>query len=138
MIRSTFFVVWLLTSAAGVCADEKSDAVKKEIAKFQGEWVMVGDDEAILTIKGDDYRFTKRNYSEKGRQMLNPQTNPAQIDVEIKEGDDAGKKQLGIYEIDRDRLKFCFAPAGSKKRPTKFEVSMEDRTMVYRFLQVKK
>jgi len=137
MFRPALFLALYLL-VAGLCADEKSDAIKKEIAKFQGEWRMVGDESAVLKIKGDDYELSKTNYLEKGRQTLHPQAKPAEVDVEIKEGDDAGKKQLGIYEIEGDRLKFCFAPAGSKKRPTKFEFSMEDRTMVYRFLRIKK
>jgi uncharacterized protein (TIGR03067 family) len=128
---------WLI-SALNVAADDRDDVIKKEIAKFQGEWVIAGDESAVLKIKGDEYEFSKPNYLEKGKQTLRPQAKPAEIDVEIKEGDGVGKKQLGIYEIEGDRLKFCFAPAGSKKRPTKFEFSMEDRTVVYRFLKVKK
>src|SRR5207302_7682077 len=91
-----------------------------------------------MKVKGDEYEFTKTNYFETGKFTLNPQADTTGMDVQITEGDDVRKKQLGIYEIKDDPLTFCFAPAGSKKRPTEFKFTADDQiNMLDRFLKVK-
>ena len=42
------------------------------------------------------------------------------IDLTITEGENEGKSILGIYQLDKDRLKWCTAIAGDKERPTDF------------------
>jgi uncharacterized protein (TIGR03067 family) len=118
-------------------ADDKEDSIKKEVEKFQGEWKLVGQDEITLKFKGNEYEFNAGE-AEKGKMKFNPATKPAQVDVDIKEGNDAGKKQVGIYEFKGDKVTFCFAAAGQTKRPTKFERSEDDSILLFEFQKVKK
>lgn len=119
-------------------ADEKEDAAKKELEKMQGEWKLSVQDDVTLKIKGNEYEFTAGNISEKGKFKFNPSTKPAQVDVDITEGNDAGKKQVGIYELKEDKVKFCFAKAGEVKRPDKFESSEDGSLILFEFEKVKK
>jgi uncharacterized protein (TIGR03067 family) len=43
------------------------------------------------------------------------------IDYDMTEGPTKGEKHLGIYELDGDTVKFCFAAPG-KDRPTALHV----------------
>lgn len=136
MIRLCMTVVTVLFLTMNAWADDKDDAVKKEVDKLQGEWKGIGQ-EFTLKIKGNDYEFNAGE-TEKGTMTFNPNTKPAQVDVKIKEGNDAGKKQVGIYKLEGDKLTFCFAMAGETERPTKFERSEGDGVLLFRFEKVKK
>lgn len=122
---------------ANISADDKEDAAKKEQEKFQGEWKLVGMDNITLNVKGAEYTFTFMGAVEKGKMKFNPSAKPAEVDAEITEGMDAGKKQVGIYEIKGDKFKFCFAPAGETKRPKEFEAGNEG-SLLFEFEKVKK
>ena len=45
---------------------------------------------------------------------------PKTIDYDVIDGPTKGKKQLGIYELEGDTVKFCFAKPDSE-RPTDFK-----------------
>lgn len=51
--------------------------------------------------------------------VLREDADPKQIDLRIARGPDAGKLALGIYRLDRDILRLCWAAPG-KPRPTAF------------------
>jgi uncharacterized protein (TIGR03067 family) len=120
----------------GVCllvgADNPSEAAKKDLAKLQGEWTMVSgqrdgqdlpadvvdnarrilkDDE--VTVKVNDQVFLKAKIT------IDPSKKPKTIDYTVSEGDNQGKKMLGIYEVNGDTAKFCSAGPG-QERPTDF------------------
>jgi uncharacterized protein (TIGR03067 family) len=123
----------MLVLVAGllVAADAKDDA-KKELEKLQGDWVMVSSerngealpDEQVKalrrTIKDDEFTVTRDNETvAKGKFTVDPSKSPKTIDVTITEGDNTDKTMKGIYEIDGDNYKVCFAPF-SKDRPKEF------------------
>jgi uncharacterized protein (TIGR03067 family) len=57
----------------------------------------------------------------KAKFTLDPTKTPKTIDYQVTEGPNAGKTQLGIYELaDDGTAKFCFAAPG-KDRPDAFE-----------------
>jgi uncharacterized protein (TIGR03067 family) len=129
----------LLVLIAGVlvAADAKDDA-KKDLEKLQGNWVMVSGerngealpDEQIKALKRTikDEEFTVMRDSEtlaKGKFTIDPSKSPKTIDVTITEGDNKDKKMLGIYEIDGDNYKVCFAPF-DKDRPKEFSSKGEE------------
>lgn len=138
MSRTIWVSSLVLLLASVLIADDKEDAAKKEQEKFQGEWKLVQSDEITLKINGADYVFDGGGQVEKGKFKFNPSTTPAELDVEITEGNDAGKKQVGIYELKGDKVKFCFALAGETKRPKKFEAAEDGSIILFEFVKVKK
>ncbi len=137
MMRLTLSAVTCFLLLMNAWADDKDDA-KKEVEKFQGEWKLTAMEEIILKINGTDYEFNGGGMTEKGKFKFNPSAKPAEVDVDIKEGTDAGKKQVGIYEIKEGKLKFCFARAGETERPKKFEGAEDGSRFVFEFEKVKK
>jgi uncharacterized protein (TIGR03067 family) len=106
------------------------DATKKDLEKMQGDWAAasmvvdgtkLSDDEAqclFRTVKGDHYTVYHFNKEiGKGALAIDATKKPKTIDATP-----AGKAKplRGIYELEGDRLKVCFAPPG-KDRPTDFE-----------------
>ena len=108
------------------------DANKKEMALLEGTWSMVSghadgqdmpkqfvdggkrvakDGEVTITIGGQV--FFKAKFT------IDPTKKPKTIDYAMTEGFTKGKTQLGIYELDGDTVKFCFAAPG-KDRPKDF------------------
>jgi uncharacterized protein (TIGR03067 family) len=108
------------------------DAVKKEMAQLDGEWSMVSgeadgmampkemastgkrvakDGETTITMGGQVYF--------KAKFTIDPTKTPKAIDYAMMEGPTKGQTHLGIYELDGDTVKFCFAAPG-QARPTDF------------------
>jgi uncharacterized protein (TIGR03067 family) len=119
-----------LVVLAGVAGAE--DAVKKEMTRLEGDWSMVSgeangmampkelvssgkrvakDGETTITINGQVYL--------KAKFTIDPTKKIKTIDYTMTEGPTKGKTHLGIYELDGDTVKFCFAAPG-KDRPTEF------------------
>jgi len=138
MLRFTITALSCMLLLANVWADDKEEAAKKEQEKFQGEWKLVGQDSVTLNFKGAEYEFTLGDMKEKGKMKFNPSAKIAEVDVDITEGTDAGKKQVGIYELKDGKVKFCFAKAGETKRPEKFEAADDDSIVLLEFEKVKK
>lgn len=78
-----------------IVAADAKDDAKKELEKLQG-------------------KFT-----------VDPSKSPKTIDVTITEGDNKDKTMKGIYEIDGDNYKVCYAPFG-KDRPKEFSSKGEE------------
>jgi uncharacterized protein (TIGR03067 family) len=126
IITAVFVVVVLGGSISA------QDDTKKEMAKLEGEWSMVSgnasgqslpeeavksgkrvckDGETTITISGRVYF--------KAKVTIDSTKKLKAIDYEMTEGPTKGKTHLGIYELDGDTVKFCFAAPG-KDRPTDF------------------
>jgi uncharacterized protein (TIGR03067 family) len=74
-----------------------------------------------LIFAGDKY--TERiggKVNEEGTIKIDTTKKPATIDLNIRTGNDKGKLQLGIFEVNGDTLKLCLAVPGEDKRPTAF------------------
>lgn len=108
------------------------DEVKKERSRLEGEWAMVSGeidgqpmpDAFVKTgkrvAKGNETTVTiGGNVFMKATYTIDPSKKPKTIDYTMTEGLSKGKKQLGIYELDGDTIRFCFASPG-KDRPTEF------------------
>jgi uncharacterized protein (TIGR03067 family) len=124
----------LLVLAAGlvVAADARSDdAAKKDSKALEGAWVLASGvddgkkltDEALkgarLTVEGDKHTVKEGDTTYRGTHKLDPATKPKSIDITDSEGPFKGKTVLGIYELDGDEFRICYAPPG-KDRPKDF------------------
>jgi uncharacterized protein (TIGR03067 family) len=123
--------IQLLFALAGLlmAADTPTDDAKKDLDKWQGTWVATSgetsgkafDDATVKSIKfvitGDKYTFAINNENEEGTIKLDSSKSPKAFDVQITEGSSKGKSQQGIYQLEGDTLKICFAGPG-KERPT--------------------
>jgi uncharacterized protein (TIGR03067 family) len=122
----------LLTAVLLVAADKPADANKQDLEKMQGDWGVasqvsdgkkVTDDEAqtlFRTVKGDTY--TLCFYDKpivKGTFTLDATAKPKTIDARPAGSAKDAPPLLGIYEIEGDTYRLCFAPAG-KERPKDF------------------
>ena len=133
VLRVTTKAQFLIIMAIGVSlgADNSLDpASKKDLDWLQGTWKLVSamrdggalpEDEVkktTIVIKDDTFLFPELAddaTSKQGTIRLDATKNPKQMDTI------STKKEvmLGIYELDGDHYKVCFAPTG-KPRPSEF------------------
>jgi uncharacterized protein (TIGR03067 family) len=105
---------------------------------FKGEWKTLSvkqngkavPEEFVKMMKfkfdGQKYVQSAGDMSEEGNYTLDASKMPKTIDLDIKSGNDSGKKQLGIYKIEDGKLTFIFSSAGSKDRPKTFQPAEGD------------
>jgi uncharacterized protein (TIGR03067 family) len=113
-------------------AEPPGEAVKKELAALEGEWTMTSGERDGQAIPTEYLKSGKRVFKDgevtvtfgdtllmTAKVSVDPGKTPKTIDYDVTDGFFKGKKQLGIYDINGDTVKFCFAnPA--KERPTDF------------------
>ena len=125
----------LLTGIAVLAAadDEKQTAIKKDRKQYEGTWRVVS-----LEINGnksteeDANKITVANKADgvwilevdgkkitEGTSELDPTRKPKTIDFMETEGDNKGRIVLGIYELEDNTRKLCYAQPG-KDRPAEF------------------
>ena len=136
MIRPSCFaiVVLALVASPGRTADRDApvDATKKEMAKLQGAWSLVSmeseghsrDPEEIQgwgSVYEGDRLTLKANGEVRRRGIVTIDTTrkPKAINTWDLDGPFEDQTVPGIYELDGDTLKLCFARPGTK-RPTEF------------------
>jgi uncharacterized protein (TIGR03067 family) len=108
----------LILWAVSARADDADKAVKEELKKLEGTWVLKensthGKDTpkeglktvpwAEVTIKGDTLKMGKGEF----RIVVDPSKKPKTIDRLIKRPDGKDIKSEGLYELDGDNLKIC-------------------------------
>ena len=133
MTRKILLVCILALIPAFILVADDSPAVKAELDKLHGEWTMVSGkadgsplpdfivSRAKRVCDGDTITVTAgEQLIMKARVKIDPTQKPKTINFEIIDGPTKGKTQLGIYEVDGNTLKSCFA-APSEPRPAKFE-----------------
>lgn len=78
--------------------------------------------EMLLTCQKGSYTLKIGDRQiEAGKYKLDTQADPKTIDLEITDGDDRGKRQLGIWKRDGDQLTVCFAFPAAEVRPKEFK-----------------
>jgi uncharacterized protein (TIGR03067 family) len=123
---SVLFMAGLVTVALA----DKDDNLKKEKDALQGKWLILSverDGKSVDTwtdgtrvMEGDNYTMTtKKGDTFKGTFALDPSKTPKAIDFKPSGGQYKDKTLRGIYEIDGDMLKVCFAEP-DKERPAEF------------------
>jgi uncharacterized protein (TIGR03067 family) len=121
------FVVLMLFAAATASAEDKKADPKADAAALKGVWEIVSmtHDGKEMRSTGRTLVFTEKEFTafsgeKKGRTVaftLDPSTEPKRIDLD-RGGEDG--KAFGIYALDKDELKLCYAAPGTR-RPTAFE-----------------
>lgn len=125
------YVAVMLVAGCFYCA-EPTEAAKKDLAALEGDWELVSGERDGQAIPEDIVKTGKRESKNgettvtingqllmKAKYTVDPSKKPKAIDYDIVDGRAKGMKQLGIYEIDGDTVKFCFA-GPDKDRPTGF------------------
>ena len=125
-------VLTLLVVGLLLAADAPKEDPKKDAEKMAGEWTMASgerDGQAIpdefrtglkRTVKDDEYIVTKDGETiGKGKFTLDPSKKPKTIDITLSEGEQKGMVIRGIYELDGDTFKICYAQPGVD-RPKEF------------------
>jgi uncharacterized protein (TIGR03067 family) len=92
-----------------------------------------------LTVEGAKYtvRVPDQGVVEEGTLKPAADKKPKEIDLEITAGNDKGKTQVGVYEIDGDTLKLCLARPGAKERPKELASKEGSNVEVTVFKRVK-
>jgi uncharacterized protein (TIGR03067 family) len=138
MIRYALLVVvigWLVATGGLVATADtpENQAVKQDRKKYEGTWrVTALDVNGVIMSESDARKFTVTNNADgawavkadgkevwKGNSKIDPMNQPKTIDFVPTEGAHVGQTSLGIYEIEGDARKLCFAPPG-KDRPAEF------------------
>lgn len=113
-------------------ADDVSPAEKAEVDKLQGVWEVttwmedgrqdgnfVEFQSPKLLLDGDKHAWKAGPASHEGTFKVGSKGDLRTLDLIITTGG-KGKHQLGIYELDGDVLKICFARVDTADRPTTF------------------
>ena len=106
-------------------------AQSKVLAMLQGTWIMTssngqdmtGGPEVAITITDTKYvQVSNGSIVERGSFTIDETKKPMTMDLSIVEGDDAGKKQLGVFEVTATTMRGKLNNPGESVRPTDFEI----------------
>ena len=129
-MKNLAVLAMLLTFTAGAVAQtaKPADPNASALASLQGKWVInslngqaatEGGMEVSLTFTGDKYAQTMNGeVNERGTIKLDASKKPMTIDLIITEGSDAGKTQLGVFDVAGDKLTANFDVPGAGQRPS--------------------
>jgi uncharacterized protein (TIGR03067 family) len=120
----------LVTVALAAQVSAQQPKATNPAATLQGTWVLTsmngqnapeGSPEISLTFTGEKYnQAIAGQVNERGTFTVDASKKPMSLDLVITEGDDAGKTQLGIFEVTGDTLRVNFDAAGGGQRPADF------------------
>jgi len=136
------FLIGLAAVALSTAWAADTEAMKKDMAQLQGEWSMVSGS-ADGNAMPDAMRETARRVCKgaettvtigaqllmKAKFTIDPSRKPKTIDYEMIDGLTKGKRQLGIYELEGDTVKFCFGSPGSERPPDFTSKQGDGRTL---------
>ena len=138
-LKSIIIICSLLACVATAGRSEDKKAQETDLQKLQGEWKMISGLADGYAVPEEMLRTSSRvckadettvvvggQLIMKARFTLDSAKKPKTIDYSILEGSAKGNKLLGIYELNGDTVKFCFA-ANAADRPTNFSSQLGDR-----------
>lgn len=126
---ATVLYIGLSILAAG---NPTADANKQDMAKLDGEWVLVSGiangakipDDVVktgrrITKNGETTVMLKGEVFMKAKFTIDATKKPKAIDYKVIEGKTKGSTRLGIFELDGDTLRLSYA-VPYRDRPTDF------------------
>jgi uncharacterized protein (TIGR03067 family) len=155
-LAGVFFLVAAWPSASpDASAQEKADngeALKKELAALQGTWKEVSREEmsrglpdakkSLLVVEGDKFSVKDGDATIiKGTFKLDASKSPKAIDLTITKclnPDFKGQVWYGIYELDKNGLKWSLSWPGEKSRPKEFATAKETKHTLSAFQKEKR
>jgi uncharacterized protein (TIGR03067 family) len=91
-----------------------------------------------LSMDGKNYTNTAgQEVMEEGGYTVDASKMPKTIDFDIKKGPDAGRKQLGLYKLEGDKLTIVVSPSDSTERPKSLEADDSNDAIVVVLERVK-
>jgi uncharacterized protein (TIGR03067 family) len=124
-------------------AADTDDDVRKELKALEGTWKAVAMEAEGKSFPNDgipDFTFviaadgkcTGRVPEREFRVTItvNPKKNPKTIDNLHESGEETGKKQYGVYKLERDKFTVCITPAGSAEGDRPKDFTTKDTTNV--------
>jgi len=128
-------IAFSLPAPAG---DAKTDAIKKELAALQGDWLVVSsvyegknlleDEKVTINIKGDWVTiFGNGKKKDTSVVKLDPSKSPKAYDEHPLDPED-NKVVLGIYKLEKDMLTLCYTMG--KERPKAFDGKADDTGLI--------
>ena len=138
-------MVWKRSKTVGAA---RMKAVQDELNRFEATWKFVSIDvegrsvpaerfgEDRLILKGKQFTSTVRGNTTEGTFKIDPTATPKTIDITFTDGPGKDNTQKGIYELDGDTQKICWAAPG-KPRPTEFEAKPKSGRMLQVLEKVK-
>ena len=146
MKRTRAFV---FLAAIGLIAAAPPDA--DDAAGIKGDWTIASLTLGGKTAPSDMFKdfvstFDGQSYTNKvagqvvesGDYKVDASKSPKTIDFDIKKGPEAGKKQLGLYQLVGDTMTLCVSDSGLDKRPATFEPGDEATVTVIVLKRVKR
>ena len=146
----------MMTSLFVLCAIGflGADEPKKEASKIKGKWSVVsisqgGNASPAEALKDYKFTFEEKRYNtsylevvngevaEEGEYTFDDSKAPKTIDFDIKKGKDEGKKQVGIFKIEDDKMTIVLGMPGATERPTSFKVEAGSMVLEVVFERVK-
>ncbi len=130
--------------AAPTQAPAPAPALSKEATSLQGTWnVTLANDQAVpegaMALQFDGMKYAvviNGGIDETGTFKLDATKTPWTFDLNIVEGSDAGKLQLGILEMKGDAIHGMLGTPGAATRPANFDSA--DGAIVFVAAKVKK
>ncbi len=118
--------------------DAKADAIKKELASLQGDWLVVSsvyegknlleDEKVTINIKGDWVTiFGNGKKKDTSVVRLDPSKSPKTYDQHPLDPEDT-KVVLGIYKLEKGTLTLCYTTG--KERPKAFDGKADDTGLI--------
>ena len=119
-------VVWKRSKTVGAA---RIKAIRDELNRFEATWKFVSIDvdgrsiaaerfgEDRLILKGKEFTTTVGGNTTTGTFKIDPTASPKTIDITFADGPGKDNTQKGIYELDGDTQKICWAAPGSPGRP---------------------
>lgn len=119
--------------SAGTLTAGDEDAIKKDRKLMAGTWRVLSIERDGKKTTAEQLEKTRSIFSADGSAMvqregktiikgnfkIDPTKKPKQSEATYTEGELKGKTVLGIYEVDGDSMRICYALPG-KDRPTEF------------------
>jgi uncharacterized protein (TIGR03067 family) len=149
LLLITFLLLACSASSGGTLGEP---GIARELKAMAGSWEPIftenngyksseGDLTGTLWTRDADGKWVARRGGktlvEWAVKNIDPTQNPKTIDIEVTAGAYKGVVYLGIYELDGDTLRICFALPDKPERPTDFSAAKGTVRALSEFKRVK-